>query len=98
MTVRVEGDGQEKRTHPTAPAVLTLASESLMLAQLSQEPRGSCQGGVSPTAEQTPNRVQYPCVQIQEYTSRRPDKRIRAITVTPATTPGLTGPDTQPPS
>jgi len=53
-----------------------------MLAQLSQETRGSCQGGVSPTAEQTPNRVQYPCVQIQEYTSRRPDKRIRVVSVT----------------
>jgi len=68
MTVRGEGDGQEKRTHPTTAAVLTHASHSLMLAQLSQEPRGSCQGGVSPTAEQTTSGIQSPCVQIQECT------------------------------
>jgi len=82
MTVRGEGEGGGKRTHRTTAAVLTLASLSLMLAQLSQETRGSCQGGVSLAAKQTPNRVQYPCVQIQEYTSRRLHKRIRVISVT----------------
>jgi len=58
MTVRGEGEGEEKRTHPTTATILTSASDSLMLAQLSQETRGSFQGGVSLTAKQTPNRVQ----------------------------------------
>jgi len=39
-----------------------------MFAQLSQETRVSRQGGVSHTAKQTTSRVQYPCVQIQQYT------------------------------
>jgi len=68
MTVRGEGEGGGKRTHPTAAAVLTHDSLSLMLAQLSQETRGSRQGGLSLTAKQTTSIVQYPCVQIQEYT------------------------------
>jgi len=92
MTVQGEGEEEEKRTHRTTAAVLTLASMSLMLAHMSQETRGSCQGGVSPTAKQTPNRVQYPCVQIQEYTSRHPDKRIRVVSVTPLLLRVYTGP------
>jgi len=70
MTVRGEGEGGGKRTHPTAAAVLTLASLSLILAQLSQETRGSRQGGVPHTAKQATSMVQYPCVQIQEYTQK----------------------------
>ena len=66
--LRGEWEGAGKRTHPTDAAVLILASHSLMLAQLSQETRGSCQGGVSLTAKQTTSRVQYPCDQIQQYT------------------------------
>jgi len=98
MTVRGEGDGVGKRTHRTTAAVLTLVSLSLMIAQLSPETGGSCQGGVSLMAEQTPHRVRYPCVQIQEYTSRRPDQRTRVMSVTLATPPCLHGPDTKPPS
>jgi len=91
MTVRGEGEGGGKRTHRTTTAVLTLACLSIMFAQLSQETRESCQGGVSLTVKRTPNRVQYPCVQIQEYNSRHQDKTTREISVTPATTPCLHG-------
>jgi len=62
------GRGKEEDSPHCHRAVLTLASLSLMFAQLSQETRGSCQGGVSHTAKQTTSRVQCLCVQIQEYT------------------------------
>jgi len=68
MTVRGEEEGEEMRTHPTTTAVLTSDSLSLILAHLSQETRGYNQGGVSFKVKQTTYRVQYPYVQIQQYT------------------------------
>jgi len=68
MTVRGEGGGGGKRTHLIVAAVLTPAFPSVMLAELSPEKRGSCQGGVSLTAKQTTSGIQSPCVQTQEYT------------------------------
>jgi len=68
MTVRGEGEGGGKRTHPTTAAVLAPVFPSLMLAQLPQETRGSYQGGSSIAANQTTTRVQSPCVQLQDYT------------------------------